>query len=295
MRWAKPSPSNICSELSFGGPAVQLLIDHVTRYTYSEPAAGIVQVLKLTPRQSDCQQIVSWRIDVDVDGRMMPSSDAYGNICHTFYADRAVDALTLHVTGTVITTDTAGVLRGAEETLPPILYRRTTPLTAITPAVASFAEPFRAADTVGSLHALMQGVRDRMQFEPGITETLTDADTALRMGRGVCQDLSQIFIAAARHLGIPARYVSGHYAAPDHPEQEAAHAWAEAHVEGLGWISFDPTHGVSGTEGHVRVAVGLDSREAAPVRGSRRGGGIESLAVGVHGRQAGGQRQSQSQ
>ncbi len=240
---------------------MQLLIDHITRYTYTQPAAGIVQVLKLTPRGTDSQQVVNWRIDVDVDGSLMPSTDAHGNACHIFYAERAVEQMTLHVTGQVITTDTAGLVSGADEPLPPILYRRDTDLTAITPAIATLAESLRAEDALSSCHALMLGIRDRMQFEPGITEMLTDADTALRLGRGVCQDLSQIFIAATRHLGIPARYVSGHYAAPDHPEQEAAHAWAEAHVPGLGWVSFDPTHGVSGTEGHVRVAVGLDSRE----------------------------------
>jgi transglutaminase-like putative cysteine protease len=274
---------------------MQLLIDHITRYTYSAPAAGIVQLLKLTPSDTDSQQVVNWRVDVDVDGRMMPSTDAFGNICHMFYAERAVDALTLHVTGTVITTDTAGIVGGATEPLLPVLFRRSTPLTTVTPAIAALAEGLRQEDALSSLHALMLGIRDRMQFEPGITEVATDAETALRLGRGVCQDLSQIFIAAARHLGVPARYVSGHYAAADHPEQEAAHAWAEGFVPGLGWVSFDPTHGVCGTEGHVRVAVGLDSRDAAPVRGSRRGGGLESLAVGVHGRQAGGQRQSQSQ
>jgi transglutaminase-like putative cysteine protease len=273
---------------------MQLLIDHITRYTYSAPAAGIVQVLKLTPSDTDSQQVVNWRVDVDVDGRLVPSSDPFGNVCHMFYAERPVEVLTLHVTGTVITTDTAGVVSGAAEPLPPILFRRSTALTEVTPAIAALAEGLRQGDELSTLHALMLGVQGRMQFEPGITEVATDADTALRLGRGVCQDLSQIFIAAARHLGIPARYVSGHYAAPDHPEQEAAHAWAEAHVPGLGWVSFDPTHGVSGTEGHVRVAVGLDSLDAAPVRGSRRGGGIESLAVGVHGRQAGNQRQSQS-
>jgi transglutaminase-like putative cysteine protease len=273
---------------------MQLLIDHITRYTYTQPAAGIVQVLKLTPRGADSQQVVNWRIDMDVDGSLRPSTDAHGNACHIFYAETAVSEMTLHVTGLVITSDTAGLVSGVEEPLPPILYRRTTDLTAITPAIATLAESLRGEDALSSCHQLMAGIRERMQFEPGITEMLTDADTALRLGRGVCQDLSQIFIAAARHLGIPARYVSGHYAAPDHPEQEAAHAWAEAHVPDLGWVSFDPTHGVSGTEGHVRVAVGLDSRDAAPVRGSRRGGGIESLAVGVHGRQAGGQRQTQS-
>ena len=264
---------------------MQLLIDHITRYTYSAPATGIVQVLRLTPGNSDGQQVVGWRIDVDADGRMVEASDAHGNICHLFTAERAVESLTLHVTGTVITTDTHGIVSGTEEPLPPIIYRRSTPLTAVTPALAAFADGFRRPDTLGTLHALMLGVRARMAFEPGITDVVTDADTALGLGRGVCQDLSQIFIAAARHLGFPARYVSGHYAAPGHPEQEAAHAWAEAHVPALGWVSFDPTHGVSATEGHVRVAVGLDSLDAAPVRGSRRGGGLESLAVGVHGRE----------
>ncbi len=281
---------------------MHLQIDHITRYSYSEPAAGIVQLLRLTPREADCQQVVQWRLDVDADGRLMPLTDAYGNICHMFYADKAVDSLTLHVTGTIITSDSGGIIAGAHEPLPPILYRRNTALTAITPAIAILAEAFARPDPIESLHGLMQGIRDRMEFQPGITGMVTDADTALSLGRGVCQDLSQIFIAAARHLGFPARYVSGHYAAPDHLEQEAAHAWAEAHVPGLGWVSFDPTHGVSATEGHVRVAVGLDSQEAAPVRGTRRGGGTESLAVGVHGResafprgaQSGAQNQSQS-
>ncbi|TPE58647.1 transglutaminase family protein [Sandaracinobacter neustonicus] len=273
---------------------MQILVDHITRYSYSEPAVGVVQLLKLTPRNSECQQVVSWRIDVDADGSLVPGTDAYGNFVHTFYADRPVESLTLHVTGHVITTDQSGVLLGLDEPLPPLLYRRPTPLTAITAPIAHFAEGFRRDEPLATLHALMLGVHERIEFATGVTEPQTDADAVLQMGRGVCQDLSQLFIASARHLGIPARYVSGHYAAPDHPEQEAAHGWAEGHVEGLGWVSFDPTHCVSGTPGHVRVAVGLDSCEAAPVRGSRRGGGIESLAVGVHGRQAGAERKKQS-
>lgn len=274
---------------------MQLLIDHVTRYSYSEPAAGIVQLLKLTPRESDCQQIVSWRVDVEADGRLLPARDSHGNLCHRFYADRPVTDLVIHVTGMVITTDCAGIVRAAEDPLPPALYARPTGLTAAGPAIRALAEAHAGRDRLEQLHALMLDIRGRMAFEPGTTDVVTDAETAFRLGRGVCQDFAQIFVAAARSLGVPARYVSGHYAAPNHPEQEAAHAWAEAHVPGLGWVSFDPTHGVSGTEGHVRVAVGLDSLEAAPVRGSRRGGGTESLAVGVHGRALDPPRQVQRQ
>ncbi|MGH7485740.1 MAG: transglutaminase family protein, partial [bacterium] len=67
----------------------------------------------------------------------------------------------------------------------------------------------------------------------------------------------------------------------DRPDQEAGHAWAEAHVEGLGWVGFDPTHGVCITDRHVRVATGADYLEAAPVRGAHVGGGDELLSVAI--------------
>ncbi len=275
---------------------MHLSIDHVTRYRYAEPAQGIIQLLRLTPRGTDSQHILKWRIDVDADGRLTPFTDAHGNSCHIFYADRPVDSLTLHVAGAVQTSEAAGIVSGTEDPLPPLVYLRSTPLTEVSPAIAQFAENCRDADTLAQAHALMLAVREKLAFEPGVTDVVTDAASAFRLGSGVCQDLAQVMIAAARHLGMPARYVSGHYAAPDHPEQEASHAWVELYIPYLGWVAFDPTHGVGTTEGHVRVAVGLDSLEASPVRGTRRGGGAESLAVVVHGREyAASQRQAQSQ
>jgi transglutaminase-like putative cysteine protease len=64
--------------------------------------------------------------------------------------------------------------------------------------------------------------------------------------------------------------------------QEAGHAWAEAYVENLGWVGFDAANGISTTDAHVRVAMGLDYLGAAPVRGTRFGGGGETLTVAVH-------------
>ena len=91
-----------------------------------------------------------------------------------------------------------------------------------------------------------------------------------------------MFIAAARHLGVPARYVGGYFHRADGvTQQDAGHAWAEAYVPALGWIAFDPANGICTTNAHVRVAVGLDYLGAAPVRGARRGGGTESLTVNV--------------
>jgi transglutaminase-like putative cysteine protease len=96
----------------------------------------------------------------------------------------------------------------------------------------------------------------------------------------VCQDLAHIFLATARRLGVPARYVSGHLVRADGLcEQEAGHAWAVALVPGLGWVGFDPANGICPTDAYVRVAVGLDYLDAAPVRGARQGGGEETMDV----------------
>lgn len=228
--------------------------------------------------------MLAWRIDVSVEGVLKPFTDAHGNLAHVFYADGAVSELVLHVSGEVITTDTTGIVSGTPEPLPKAIYLRTTPLTEADAAIRTLAKSCRDPDPVAEAHRLMLAVHERVAFDPDVTHPSTDAATAFRLGRGVCQDLAQILIAAARHLGRPARYVSGHYAPPDHPEQEAAHAWAELALPGLGWVAFDPTHGVCAGEAHVRVAVGFDSADAAPIRGARRGGGAETLQVSVHGR-----------
>jgi transglutaminase-like putative cysteine protease len=102
-----------------------------------------------------------------------------------------------------------------------------------------------------------------------------------RAWRGVCQDHSHIFVAAARAMGYPARYVSGYLMMNDRVHQDASHAWAEAHVEGVGWVGFDVSNGISPDARYVRVATGLDYREAAPVSGLRFGRGGEALSIDI--------------
>jgi uncharacterized circularly permuted ATP-grasp superfamily protein len=45
------------------------------------------------------------------------------------------------------------------------------------------------------------------------------------------------------------------------------HAWVEVATPDGRWIGLDPTHGVAVRDGHIRVAVGRDYDDAAPVRG----------------------------
>jgi transglutaminase-like putative cysteine protease len=243
---------------------------------------GVSQVLRLKPRPHDGQHIVDWRIDIDADGGLREGEDAFGNSLLSLTAEGPLEALTIQVSGEIETQDTAGVISGPAERLPPEVYRRETPLTAPDAALKSFARDIAAArgDTLDQLHALLGAVHAEVVYDTRSTTVATSAVEAFAERRGVCQDVAHIFIACARHLGIPARYVSGHLARTDGVIlQEASHAWAEALVPNLGWVGFDVANGDCPADRHVRVACGFDYLSAAPVRGARLGGGAERLVV----------------
>ena len=260
---------------------MRIRVDHRTSYTYAMPASAVVQALRLSPRDHDAQHVRSWRVDADVDGTMRETQDAFGNRVMMFYAEGSISALTLSVNGEVDVSDSAGVIR-AQELLPPMVYLRPTVLTTSDAAITALAKGARHDDVLASCHALMAAIREGMEFQPGTTGTATPAAEALAAASGVCQDFAQIFCTAAREIEIPARYVSGHLARPGEEQQEAAHAWAEAYVPDLGWVAFDPANGICATDAYLRVAIGLDYLDAAPVRGARRGGGAEHMVVEVH-------------
>lgn len=260
---------------------MRIRIVHDTVYTYEQPARGLIQLMRLTPRDHDGQHVREWRIEPSVNGRLTAREDGFGNLVHWFSADDPTDSLTVRVTGEVETFETDGIVRGAVERLPDLFYLRDTPLTEASPELQVFAR--RIADAgeaspLAVLHRLLGAVPEAVAFAPGPASASTTASQAFEAGSGVCQDMAHVFLAAARHLEIPARYVSGYVRRSD-DEEDAAHGWAEALVPDLGWVGFDPAYGFSTTEAHVRVATGLDYLGAAPIRGSRTGGGTETLTV----------------
>jgi transglutaminase-like putative cysteine protease len=265
---------------------MRLRISHATTYHYDTPPTGVTQLLRLTPRNHDGQYVCAWRIDLSQDCLLHQHEDAFGNITHSFTAEGPFGELSVTVDGEVETQDTHGLVRGAVERFPPGLYLRETPLTQADAAIAEFAESARAGngkDTLALMHALLNELNREITFDTDPTHVATTAAEAFALRRGVCQDLTHIFIAAARQLGIPARYIGGHFYRVDGvTAQEAGHAWAEIYVENLGWVGFDATNGICITDAHVRVAMGLDYLGAAPVRGTRFGGGGETLNVAVH-------------
>jgi len=274
---------------------MRIRLAHETVYTYGTPAKGVIQTLRLTPRNHDGQHIIDWRIDVSADCRLDQHEDAFGNITHTFTADGPLERVSVLVDGTVETQDTAGLVRDAVERFPPSLFLRETPLTHPDAAIQKLADDVVAHakdDRLEFLHTLMSRLHDEMEYDEDPTHVSTSAALAYELRRGVCQDFTHIFVGATRCAGIPARYISGYYCRTDTAEQNAGHAWAEAYVNDFGWLAFDPTHDTCPVESHVRVAAGLDYLGASPVRGSRIGGSGESLAVKIRVEQA--RRQSQN-
>ncbi len=279
---------------------MRLRISHTTTYRYEPPATGVIQILRLTPGSHDGQYVAEWQIDVSTNSRLDMHEDAFGNVTHVM-THGTIEDLTITVGGLIETHDTGGVLRGTDERFPPSLFLRQTALTSVNPAMEIFARELRAeseSDALGFLHTLMTQVSEHMTFDEDPTTSGTSAVEAFGLKRGVCQDYAHIFIACARSGGVPARFVSGHFLRSDGTvNQQAGHAWAEAYVPDLGWIGFDPANCICTTEAHARIAIGLDYLGAAPIRGTRYGGGTETLMVAVKVDQAGrpGQSQWQSQ
>jgi transglutaminase-like putative cysteine protease len=276
---------------------MRLSVHYSTTYTYAEPVRRVIQLLRVEPMSFAGQSVLDWRIDVDRDAKLREGRDGYGNVTHMLYVDSAVSSLSISIAGRVLTEDKHGIVQGLPHDLPPEIFLRSTPLTQPGPAIRKLAD---ACDGKGGeierLHRLVGRIHDGLRFDTDATEVETRAEQAAAEGHGVCQDFAHIFIAVARLSGIPARYVSGHLFRRDgQKDQEAAHAWTEAWVEDLGWVAFDPVNGISTDDAYLRVACGLDYRDAAPIVGARSGGGQEQLTVEVRVSEAAGQSRSQSQ
>lgn len=264
--------------------AMRIKIRHETTHRFSEPAASALHLLRMTPRPHDGQFIRRWRVAVDADARLERSEDAYGNITHLVFVHGPVDHFTITIDGEVATRDTHGRLSGGVERQPVGLFLRETALTRVTPALRRFARQTSAGqggDRLATMHALMRSLHNAMTFTTRAAGDERTAGEAFDAKTGTAEDFTHIMLAASRALGLPARYVSGYYLRPDSTQQSSGHAWAEVFVDGLGWIGFDPSEGMCPTDRHVRVAIGCDAREAAPIRGAYVGGGEQDRDVAI--------------
>ncbi len=259
-----------------------LNIKHATRYDYDAPVDYALQKVRLRPLDNALQNVGDWALDVE-GGKIEASyTDHFGNHVDLVSATPGTQQMTLTAEGTVTTHDAAGILGKVHGHAPLWLFRQQTKVTRAGDTIAELAEVFAQTEqALDGLHALSAAILDRVPYQTGKTETETTAEDAIAIGHGVCQDHANIFIAAARHAGLPARYVSGYLYMPDRVDQDASHAWAEAHLDDLGWVGFDVSNGISPDEKYLRIAIGRDAQDAAPISGLRLGAGSEAMIVSL--------------
>lgn len=270
---------------------MRITIEHKTHYRYASEVTYSIQSLRLTPASFVGHTVVDWRISSTPLNSMPAGRDGFGNVTHLLVIAGRHREVEITASGTVDVEDRAGVVLGLADLVPLRAFLRRTQLTEPSPEIVALAEALAPGDTISRLHMLMGKIRDRVDYLPGITSAETIAADAMKAGMGVCQDHAHIFIAAARQLGLPARYVTGYLLTDGNSQAAAHHAWAEVWVDGLGWLGFDVANRACPTDHYVRLGAGLDASHAAPIRGSRRGGDGETMAVEVLVQQSGSSQQ----
>lgn len=261
---------------------MRLRIVHETAYAYDPPASGAIQTLRLTPRGHDGQFVINWRIEVDHDCRLSTSTDPFGNVLQSFTTEGKLDGLVITALGEVETHDMAGMVRGQAERFPTSIFLRDTRATESDAAIRDFARKVAeraSSDPLSRMHSLMAAVNEAIEM--GSTQD-DRAVSTFAEGKGDARAIAHVFIASARHLGVPSRYASGYLYWPEEAEPAVAeHGWAEAFVEGVGWLGFDASMNLCPTDRYVRLAIGLDRVAAAPVRGAAYGDGVTPPRVSI--------------
>lgn len=262
---------------------MRLAIRHTTRYEFSQPVAHGLHRLRLKPKPTHGQHVIDWQMAFEGAQPEAEYEDHHYNWTTLVSVEPGTTALTVTCNGVVDTSDKAGVVGPHVGNMPLWCFLGQTELTKPGPKLRALASGLDVDRNkpLDALHALSTAVLAAVGYEVGRTDSDTSAEGALDVGVGVCQDHSHIFIGAARLLGVPARYVSGYLMIDGKVEQEAGHGWAEAHIDGLGWVGFDVSNAICPDARYVRVATGCDYRGAAPVTGLTVGAGEAALKVSL--------------
>ena len=145
--------------------------------------------------------------------------------------------------------------------------------------IDQWARRFLNADgetgTLSLLAAMTAAIHREFTYVPrAAAGTQTPIDT-LQRRQGTCRDYAMLMIEAVRSLGFAARFVSGYVYSPHQHDVRVGggntHAWVRVYLPGSGWVEFDPTNGIVGNRGLIRIAVARDLYQAVPISGTWNG------------------------
>ena len=260
---------------------MRVAVRHATSFRLADRANYSIHDTRLLPVVGEGQRLISWNLRGP--GRRHDWTDGYGNAVSTFSLSGSHSELEFVAEGVYeVRTDAAWLAFSGSEPLPAGYWLLNRGLARHDAALDALIEDLaprvgQADQRIATLHDLCGRVADRIVYRLGASSVATTALEALAAGAGVRQDQAHVFIAAARRLGVPARYVSGYLRnEQDGGRGSASHGWAEAWVPDLGWVGFDAANRCSPNADYLKLAVGLDYAGAAPITGRRVGQGADT-------------------
>jgi transglutaminase-like putative cysteine protease len=292
---------------------MRLAIRHDTSYRYSAPVSLAHHVAHLQPLQDSHQRLLQHGVDIDPEGASVHrGQDAFGNAVQWFTLQAQHDALRVRASSLVEVRARHGVVDPTasaawDDRVAALAYRAGAPYLAqvefaqpspFVPRLAALGDYARVSfprgrPLVAAALDLMQRLHTDFDYQPAATQVDTPLAESFAQRRGVCQDFAHLLCGGLRMLGLPARYVSGYLltrppgGAADLLGADASHAWVQVWVgEAVGvaadgWLDLDPTNAMIPGETHVRLAIGRDYGDVAPLRGVILGGGRHALSVAV--------------
>ncbi|TWP37224.1 transglutaminase family protein [Leekyejoonella antrihumi] len=268
-------------------------VHHRTEYSYAEYVTASYGRACLRPRDTPHQQAYSSRIEiVPAAGTLTEHVDLFGNFSHYFEVRTRHTELKVHKSSTVQVewprVDVDGLNRwtvgsaveelrrdDAIDRVTGSLYRLPSSLVEIAAPVRAYAEkvlvPRRPLGE--ALEALTHSIHDEIAYEQGATTVTTTLAEVLEARAGVCQDFAHLAAGCLRHVGFPARYVSGYLETsppagqPKLEGSDASHAWCSVVVPGGEWVDLDPTNDHFADSRYIVTAWGRDFRDVSPMKG----------------------------
>jgi transglutaminase-like putative cysteine protease len=269
-----------------------LTISHVTRYNYRQPVSFGEHRIMVRPRESFDQRLIDARLEIDPEPcELRWLHDVFGNSVAIACFDRRSTSLCVASTVRLDHAPLPGNLVEVEdyarlfpftyssEDMPDLLRsierQHHDPARIIDTWARRFVRNDGSTDTVAMISDIAMSIkRDFTYVARHEKGTQTPIET-LKKREGTCRDFAVLMIEAVRALGLAARFVSGYVYNPSRGEGRVGggntHAWVRIFLPGSGWIEFDPTNGIIGNRGLIRVAVARDPYQAVPLSGTWTG------------------------
>jgi transglutaminase-like putative cysteine protease len=279
-------------------------VSHLTDYHYPAPVAEAYLELRLTPQSRRDQIVKQHALLIEPSVQVSNYEDYFGN--QVSFISLPFRHLRLKISSEALVATTERPLPAESlelsiqesrqilgSALPFVFdYLQPTEMVKISRDSAQWARRYLSGRMIlqKGLEELTQAIWESFEYEKGSTEFSTDLSVVWKQRRGVCQDFAHVMLSVLRTAGLPSRYVCG-YIETAPPTSEAGakrlvgsiatHAWVEVFIPGQTWVALDPTNNRWCGEQHIAVSFGRDARDAAPIRGTFKGGGKQNLKVRV--------------